>query len=142
MISTKTSPSARNLDNVFSDFFNSLPTAWPTESKVNTAPVNIMESESGYHLEFNVPGRSKENFTINIEQNLLTVSFENAEQAAQTNLKFVRREFSFPSFKRSFTLDEKIKTDGIEAKYENGILKIYLPKKEEVKIEQKQIIIQ
>ena len=58
MISTKTHPSARNLDNVFSDFFNSLPTAWPTESKGNAAPVNIMESVSGYQVEFNVPGRN------------------------------------------------------------------------------------
>ena len=93
-------------------------------------------------MELNAPGRNKEDFKINIENGLLTISFEKKVENVSEDVKSVRKEFSFESFKRSFNIDEKIQADNIQAKYENGVLKLYLPKKEEVKENPKQISIQ
>ena len=143
MILTKTYPANRVINNVFDEFFNAFPTTWGNEVKGNTAaPVNINENENSYELEFVVPGRNKEDFTISVDKGLLTVSYEKKDQPEATEVKSVRKEWSFQNFKRSFIVDEKINADGIEAKYENGILKVILPKKEEVKNAPKQISIQ
>ncbi len=143
MIVTKSYPANRNFTNVFDELFGAFPATWGNDVRSNSAAqVNITESENGYNVEFNVPGRNKEDFKINIDNGLLTVSYEKKEQADQKELKSVRKEFSFQSFKRSFSLDEKVNAEGIEAKYENGILKVFLPKKEEVKNAPKQISIQ
>jgi HSP20 family protein len=143
MIVTKSYPANRGLNNVFDELFNSFPSTHGVDSKSGVAaPVNISESEKGYNLDFNVPGRNKEDFKISLDKGLLTVSYEKQEQAENKDVKSIRKEFSFQSFKRSFSLDEKINAEGIEAKYENGVLKVYLPKKEEVKIAPKQISIQ
>jgi HSP20 family protein len=143
MIVAKAFPVNKNLTNVFDELFNSFPTAWGNDLRsTSAAPVNINENESGYSIEFNVPGRNKEDFKINVDKGLLTVSYEKKEETETKDVKSVRKEFSYNSFKRSFTLDEKINAEGIEAKYENGILKVFLPKKEEVKIAPKQISIQ
>ena len=143
MILTRTYPASKSLNNVFGELFNSFPATWETEVRTSSAaPVNINETENGFSLEFNVPGRNKEDFAINIDKGILTVSYQKKEQTDAKATKAIRKEFSFQSFKRSFTLDEKINADGIEAKYENGILKVFLPKKEEVKVTPKQISIQ
>lgn len=143
MILTKTYPVSKNLPNVFDELFNSFPATWGNEVRSNSAaPVNINESDNGYNLEFNVPGRNKEDFKINIDKGLLTISYEKKEQPETNGLKSIRKEFSYQSFKRSFSLDEKINAESIEAKYENGILKVFLPKKEEVKIAPKEIAVQ
>jgi HSP20 family protein len=69
----------------------------------------------------------------------LTISYEKKESVQSEDYKTVRREFEFRSFKRSFSVDDKINVDGIEAKYENGVLKLLLPKKEESKQSSRQI---
>jgi len=89
----------------------------------------------------NAPGRNKEDFKINVDGGMLTISFEQKEEKEQKDYKTIRREFHYQSFKRNFSLDEKINPEGIEAKYENGVLKLLIPKKEEVKIAPKQIAI-
>jgi HSP20 family protein len=104
--------------------------------------VNIHETKDAYHLELNVPGREKEDFTINVDKGLLTIGYEKKQEQKSEGYKTVRREFSFESFKRSFTIDEKIDANNIQAKYENGLLKLHLPKKEEHKQEAKQIPVQ
>ena len=86
-------------------------------------------------LELNVPGRNKEDFKIKIDKDLLTVSFEKKDVKESDSNSVIRREFSFNSFTRSFTLDEKVDAASVAASYENGILKIELPKKEPVKPE-------
>ena len=135
MILTKSYPASRNLNNVFDELFGAFPSTWGNDQKNNfSVPVNILESDSSFNLEFNVPGRKKEDFKINIDKGLLSVSFEKQESPENKEVKFLKREFTFQNFKRSFNLDEKINADGIEAKYENGILSISLPKKEEVKV--------
>ena len=88
------------------------------------------------------PGRNKEDFKINAENGLLTVSYDKKEETKPEDVKNIRSEFSLQGFKRSFSLDDKIDVTGIQAKYENGLLKVLLPKKEAVKESAKQITIQ
>jgi HSP20 family protein len=132
----------RPFGNLFNDFLNELPvTARSFGQEFFAFPqTNIHETAEAYHLELNVPGRSKEDFKIQVEQGLLTIAFEKKEQSAQSgDYKTLRREFEYKSFKRSFSVEDKIDVDGIQAKYENGILKLLLPKKEESKPSARQI---
>ncbi len=77
---------------------------------------------------------------MQVEKGLLTISYEKKEETTQSDdYKTVRREFEYKSFKRSFSVDEHVDVDGIQAKYENGVLKLLLPKKEEAKPSSKQI---
>lgn len=128
-------------NSLFDELFNSFPSSWGKDANqaYNNVPVNIHETAEGYHLELNAPGRNKEDFKVNIENGLLTIGYERKESTEQKDYKTIRREFSFRSFKRSFTIDEKINADNIQARYENGVLKLYLPKKEEVKASPKEI---
>ncbi len=132
-------PGARTLDSFLDSFLNDVPSN--RNNNFNFPAVNIIENKDEYQLEFNAPGRSKEDFKIIVEKNILTVSFEKIEEKQDENKKVIKKEFSLQSFKRSFTLDEKIAADNIAAKYENGILYLTLPKKEEVKIQPKEIAI-
>ena len=101
-----------------------------------------MKKQDGYHLEVAAPGWQKENFNIKVDGNLLTISAEKKEEVKDETAKVIRKEYTNKSFKRSFTLDEKIEAANISAKYENGILKVELPKKEVVKAVAKEISIQ
>ena len=122
------------------EFFNEFPVfGKPWSDSFEFPPVNIHETADAYHLELNVPGRSKEDFKINVENGLLTISYEKKEETKSDDYKTVRREFSYRGFKRSFTVDQLIDASGIQAKYENGLLKILLPKKEETKQGNRQI---
>ena len=107
-----------------------------------SVPVNIREAENEYILEVVTPGWNREDFTISLDNDLLTVSAEKKEETVNQNEKFVRREYKQSSFKRSFTVDEKINAEAISAQYVNGVLTLNLPKKEEVKPATKQITIQ
>lgn len=101
-------------------------------NQLNVPPVNIKETDAAFALELVAPGLKKENFNIEIDKELLTISSENkTEKAEEQEGKFTRREFRTASFKRSFKLPENIKADEINAAYQDGILSITLPKKEE-----------
>lgn len=128
-------------NNLLSDLFPQTPSFYKDDLK-NPAPVNVRETEKEYILELVAPGFLKEDFSVNLEKNLLTVSAEKKEEATNENEKYVRKEFRIQSFKRSFTVDEKIAADAISAQYVNGVLTLNLPKKEEVKPSVKQISIQ
>lgn len=132
------------INNLFDDLFNTFPANWGRDfnAEWNTVPVNIHETNEAYHLEVKAPGLKKDDIKLNVENGLLTISYENAQESEQKELKTVRKEFSYTSFKRSFTVDDQINADAIEAKYEDGILNVLLPKKEEVKSSPKQIAIQ
>lgn len=106
------------------------------------APVNIRESEKSYNLDVVAPGFEKADFKVSLDQNILTVSAEKKDEVKNEGEKEIRREYSYRSFKRSFTLDEKIDAACIDAKYVNGVLTLNLPKKEEVKSASKDISIQ
>jgi HSP20 family protein len=92
-------------------------------------PVNIMENEDGYMLSLAVPGMKKEDLKISLEGSMLCIN----SQKEEIEERFTRKEFNFYSFSRSFTLPEDVKPEYIEAKYEDGLLRIVLPRKEEVK---------
>ena len=138
-------PLAKSFDGLMNELFNELPANFGKtmrEDVLGFPPVNITEKNDYYHLEVAAPGFEKSNFNVKLEGNILTISGEKqAEQKAESD-KVVRREFSAKSFKRTFTLDEKIDATNISAKYENGILHVGLPKKEEVKAVTKDISIQ
>lgn len=95
-------------------------------------PVNVRETETAFSLELVAPGVKKESFNIEIDNELLTISSEaKAETAEKEEGKFTRREFRSTSFKRSFRLPENVKAEDINAAYQDGILTVSLPKKEE-----------
>ena len=134
-------PGFKSLDSFFENFLSELPNVQKRGGNFSPS-VNISENENAYELEFNAPGRKKEDFKITFDQSILTIAFEKKDEKKDEEAKkFIKREFSTQSFKRSFTLDEKINADGIEAKYEDGILTLTLPKVEEVKVLPKEIAI-
>lgn len=104
--------------------------------------VNVKETETNYEIEMAVPGLKKEDFKINIDRNILTISSESQTENEERDEKknYTRREFNYQSFTRSFTMPSDIvDVEHIEAKYENGILKLAVPKRENAKKEVKSI---
>ncbi|GGX09270.1 Hsp20/alpha crystallin family protein [Aquimarina muelleri] len=107
----------------------------------NTPAVNIKETDDEYTLELAAPGLIKEDFNIELNNDLLIISSEKKiENESEEKGRYTRKEFSYTSFKRSFTLPETANADKIEASYENGMLLIKLPKKEEAKVQPKRWI--
>ena len=104
--------------------------------------VNIEEFEDKFTLELAAPGKAKSDFNIELDNDLLTISSEvkNENTTEDENRNYTRREFSFESFKRSFTLPDTINTSEVSANYDNGILIINLPKREEAKTQPKRMI--
>ena len=124
-------------NNFVDELFTELPALFQTElNQLNSkgfVPVNVKETEKSYQLDVVAPGFEKKDFKINLDDNLLTVSGEKNEEVKEENQKQIRREYSYHSFKRSFTMDEKIDATNIEASYINGVLTLNFPKKEVVK---------
>jgi HSP20 family protein len=114
------------------DLFTELPVlinnGFNNSVRKDSVPVNVKETEGSYQLEVVAPGFEKTDFKVNLEQNLLTVSAEKQETEQAATEKQIRKEFSFRSFKRSFTIDDKIDATNIEASYINGVLRLNLPK--------------
>ena len=108
--------------------------------RTNVPAVNIKENEKDFQLELSVPGRSKEDFNIEIDDNVLSISAEFKTENEVEKENYTRREFAFSSFKRSFTLPESVDGEKINANYENGILMFTLPKKEEALPKPKRMI--
>ncbi|HCC95074.1 Hsp20/alpha crystallin family protein [Empedobacter falsenii] len=102
--------------------------------------VNIKENEDSFEILLAAPGLNKEDFSIEIDENILKISSEFKQNEEVKDEKFSRREFNFSSFKRAFTLPETINEDKIEASYVNGILQLVLPKKEEALPKEKRSI--
>ncbi len=137
-------PFEKTLNSLFEDIFQGFPAGlagndWNNQGFI---PANIRETREGYFLEIVAPGLEKSDFKVNIDKQILTVSAERKNEARKEDEKFIRREYSFRSFSRSFTLDDTIDASRIQAKYDNGVLSLELPKKEEVKMMPKEIAIQ
>lgn len=105
-----------------------------------TPAVNIKEDDNGYQLALAVPGLKKEQFNIEVDKDVLTISSEVKQEAQETKDNYTRKEFSFSSFKRVFTLPETVDADKINAVYEDGILQLDIPKKEEALPKPKRLI--
>jgi len=96
--------------------------------------VNVLDTANDYLVEMAVPGLKKSDFDINVDNKLLSISAEvKSEYEDVDNENYTRREFGYSSFKRTFTLPETVETDEISAKYNDGILVVTLPKREEAK---------
>lgn len=109
--------------------------SFPVTSTNSTLPaVNIRENDESFMIEVAAPGLAKENFKLNLDRNRLVISSEQREEKNESDNKYSRREFSYQSFERSFTLPEgAVDGDKITAKYNDGILLVTLPKREEIK---------
>lgn len=130
------------MDDFFTPFSSMLKDDFVTANFKQFAPVNVIEKEGGYEVEVVAPGMEKEDFKISMDKNLLTITGEKKETAENNNKKYTRREYKYQSFTRSFTIDETIDTEKIDAKYVNGVLTLNLPKKPEVKASAKEINVQ
>jgi len=127
------------VDNIFQNslrrFFDG--NFWDTGTTMNvgTVPVNLRETEQQYEMDVVAPGCRKEDFRINVENGLLTISYTQKSEEEQQDQQagWVRNEFLQRSFSRSFTLDDTVDMDNINASYTDGILRLTLPKNEKAK---------
>ncbi len=124
--------------NFLNEFFNHDWNDWTNQNYSNTnttlPSVNIKESEEGFEVEMAAPGLTKDDFKIELNNSVLSIKSEKKEEKeCKKGECYTRREFSYQSFSRSFTLPSTIESDKIKAQYEHGILKISIPKKEEAK---------
>jgi HSP20 family protein len=127
---------------VFDDFFKPW-NEWFSDRKgvISTVPaVNVTESDGKYQVMLAAPGLKKEDFHIDIDGNLITISAETKSEKEEKEEQFTRKEYNYTSFSRTFTLPENINKESVEAKYENGELKLVLPKKGGVQTPAKQEI--
>jgi HSP20 family protein len=104
-------------------------------------PVNIQETDKHYELHVVAPGLNKEDFKINVDRNTLHVSYEHKDENKEQNGKWIHTEYRNRSFKRSFTLSEKIDASNISAKYTDGVLCVVLPKKESAEVTAQEIAV-
>lgn len=116
-------------DQVLSSFFSD-------GADYSVPAVNIIKNEKTYEIEVAAPGFAKSDFKINIEKDVLTVSTEKEVKDENEKEKFVKREFGFNSFSRSFTIPETVDVEKINAAYKNGVLNIKLPKLDEALVKQ------
>ncbi|MBV6440745.1 MAG: hypothetical protein EPGJADBJ_02417 [Saprospiraceae bacterium] len=128
-------PSTKPLFNGFLDeFFNrNISNFIGSDAVLNQPAVNIVETDEAFKLEFAAPGYDKQDFSVNVENDFLTVSASRETKNEEQNERYTRREFSVTSFKHSFKLPKTVNQEAIAAVYENGILNVTLGKKEEAK---------
>ncbi len=125
----------KTLSTIFDDVFNKSISEFTGNDMSMTIPsVNISEDSDNMVLEVAAPGMEKQDFNISIDKDQLIIEAKKESQSEESESgKWMRREFNYTSFKRSFYLGDIIDADKIDANYENGILKLVLPKKEEAK---------
>jgi len=136
------------LPTVFDEFFKPWNEWFDTSSALGRAitvpAVNITENVNDYNISVAAPGLKKNDFHINVDGNMLTISAEKEETKEEKEEEnYTRKEYNYSSFSRSFTLPQEVNREKIEASYEDGVLKLVLPKKEEVKkaVASKQIVV-
>ncbi|WP_372918420.1 Hsp20/alpha crystallin family protein [Salegentibacter sp.] len=133
------------LPSVFDDMFK---TDWlggtTNVNSIGTSipAVNIQEDDEAFTVEVAAPGKTKADFNIELDNDVLTISSEekNEKETSEKNGKYTRREFSYSNFKRAFSLPESVDTEKISASYKDGVLFIGLPKREEAKVQAKRLI--
>lgn len=127
------------LPNLFDDFFTKDLFDWGNSnfsmSGTTLPAVNVKETAENFVVEMAAPGMKKEDFKVELNNNVLTISSEQKhEHEEKENERYARKEFSYQSFQRSFQLSrDAVDAENIQAKYENGVLNLVIPKREEVK---------
>lgn len=116
--------------NLLSDFFDNdrfFDSDW--FKKQSVPAVNVRETEKNFEIEVAAPGLSKKDFKITVDNGVLTISSEKKEEKEQKEKDYTRKEFSYSSFSRSFTLPENVNEDDVKANYEDGLLKLNVAKR-------------
>ncbi len=136
----KSSDESRNsLPALFNDFFSdpffggsmsTFPSSFFSGAGTRLPSANIEETDAEFLVELCVPGLKRDDIKIDLEEGVMTIKSEKQEEKKEGNNQMKRREFSFSSFSRSFSLPENVDEDKINARYEDGILKVSIPKKE------------
>ena len=111
-----------------------------TPSSTTLPAVNIKDLEAQFEIELAVPGMKKSDFEIEVEDGLLSISSSLEEEQVTEKGKFTRREFSYNSFKRTFTIPDSVDPSDIEAQYSDGVLQLRLPKRKEALPQPKKLI--
>ncbi|QED37456.1 Hsp20/alpha crystallin family protein [Antarcticibacterium arcticum] len=133
------------LPSVFDDMFK---TDWlggtTNVNSIGTSipAVNIQETDDNFMVEVAAPGKTRDDFNIELDNDILTISSEEKKEMETSDKsgRYTRKEFSYSNFKRAFSLPETVNNEMISASYENGVLLINLPKKEEAKVQAKRMI--
>lgn len=115
------------------DFFDN---GWPGQSNLfdtgtKIPAVNVIETDEKYEIHVAAPGKDKADFDVNVENNILSISAESIHRGNDAHDNYAKQEFSFTSFKRTFSLPETVEQENIKANYDRGILKLTIPNKEE-----------
>ncbi|HLO89857.1 MAG: Hsp20/alpha crystallin family protein [Chloroflexota bacterium] len=112
------------------DFMNDL---FDFRTGVNMPSVNVIEGVNEFKIEVAAPGLEKNDFKVNLDNNILTIASEKEDKQESDDERYMRREFSYSSFTRSFSLPPSLDAGNITANHKNGVLTILIPKKEEAK---------
>ena len=123
-------PKKYYLDDFFDDFLAN------SNSEKNAMKCDIYEKGGDYHIEMDVPGFDKKDISINVDNGYLTITAEKQNEEKDEEKKYIRRERSYGKYERSFYLGD-LETDGIKAEFNNGMLKLTVPKKEVVDTKKK-----
>lgn len=114
---------------------------WPGSSLANwktatsSPAVNIQETNDDFKIEVAAPGMKRDDFKVELDNNVLTISAQQENKEGENTQKYTRREFSYQSFQRSFSLpDNQVEAENVSARYVDGILYITVPKREEAKV--------
>jgi len=126
-------------NDVFESIFND--TFFNDRMVTRVPAVNISESENNYHVELAAPGLKKDDFKLNLDRNQLTISVEQSADHEDNHKNYSKREYSYSSFVRSFTLPESADDSHIDASYTDGVLRIDIAKREEAKAVRRQIAV-
>jgi HSP20 family protein len=129
------------LPSIFNDFFRPWGSLFDINggsmfnnlNPLNVPAVNIAEKKDRFDVNLAAPGMKKEDFNIDVEGNVLTISAETKQEKEEKDERYTRKEFNYSSFSRSFTLPDGVNKEKIDATYENGLLTVALPKTEDAK---------
>ena len=132
-MSLKTLARTNGMNSVFGDFFEPWTDWFPdgfTSKAMSLPKVNITDSKDSFNLALAAPGLHKNDFKIDVEGNMLTISATAENKKEEKDENYTRREYNYSSFSRSFTLPEDVMQEKISATYDGGVLKLKLPKAE------------
>ncbi len=119
---------------LFNDFFNgSIANFIGSDALISQPAVNVLETNDAFKVELAAPGFEKKDFSLKVEDHRLTITAKREQTSENNSERFTRREFRYESFERMFKLPETVNQESVSAVYENGVLQVTLPKKEDAK---------